>query len=349
MRFMDLHHMKISLLIPAYNEEKSLEASLLACIHQVRPFDQIVVVDDCSKDATPLILARYRDKITAVRTPKNSGNKSGAQEYGLQFITGDIVVMTDGDTLLDINFVAEVERSFSAPEVFAMAGRVKSIPHNWLTLCRAFEYSIGQGVHKLAQHYLSYVFVMPGAASAFRTEAFRKYISFDHDTITEDLDFTYKMHYQNLKISYNARAICHTQDPADLKNYINQMRRWYGGGWQNLLKHHKIALTGPIRALELSLLYAEGIIFSILLFVVPLLNFKIGMWLFVGYFAVALPFAVWAAWYERRWTIILAPFPFALLTYINAYIYLEQFIQEVILKKKNLKWFKPERIEIKIS
>jgi cellulose synthase/poly-beta-1,6-N-acetylglucosamine synthase-like glycosyltransferase len=341
--------MKISLLVPAYNEEKSLEASIQACLAQTRPFDELIFVDDCSHDATPDILLRYAGRVTAVRTPKNSGNKSSAQEYGLEFVTGDIVVMTDADTLLDPRFVEEVIKSFSDETVFAVSGYVKSLPHNWITLCRAFEYAIGQNIHKLAQNYTSNIFVMPGAASAFRTEAFKKYITLDHDTITEDLDFTYKMHRQHFRIVYNRNAICYTQDPADLSNYLNQMRRWFGGGWQNLMKHYSIIPMKPTRALEFSLMYGEGILFSILLFLIPLLNWTLGVKLIVGYLIVALMFASWAAWMERRWTIMLAPFPYLLLMYVNAYVYLEQFVKEVILKRKHLVWFKPERIAIKTT
>jgi cellulose synthase/poly-beta-1,6-N-acetylglucosamine synthase-like glycosyltransferase len=337
----------ISLLVPCYNEERSVEASLKSCLAQSRPFDEIVFIDDCSKDKTPEILARYADRITVRRTPSNTGNKSSAQEFGLSFITGDIVVMTDADTLLSPNFASEIEREFrQRPDVVAVSGYVRSLPHNWLTLCRAFDYAVGQTIHKVAQNYLNYIFVMPGAASAFRTSIFRKHITFDHDTITEDLDFTYKIHRHNLTISFNPKAISHTQDPATLHDYINQMRRWYGGGWQNLLKHYRIVPLSLIRSLELSLLYGEGVIFSILLFLIPVINVWFGLWLLIGYFGVALPLALWAAVVERRPMLVLAPIPNAFLLYVNAYIYLEQFTKEVMLRKKNLIWFKPERVAL---
>jgi len=296
--------MRLSLLVPCYNEEKSLEASIKSCLKQTRKFDEIVFVDDSSKDKTPLILAKYSKRITAVRTPKNTGNKSSAQEYGLRFITGDVMVTTDADTLLDPKFAEEIEKSFQDPKIVAVAGYVRSLPYNWLTLCRAFDYTVGQNIHKVAQNYMHYIFVMPGAASAFRVGAFRKYITFDHDTITEDLDFTYKLHKKYLKITYNKNAISYTQDPADLKNYINQMRRWFGGGWQNLIKHYYLGFSHPIRAFELALGYSEGLIFSVLLFALPILNPFFGLWLFVGYFVVAMIFAVWAAWKEKRWTLL---------------------------------------------
>lgn len=338
---------KISLLVPCYNEEKSVEATVLACLKQTRPFDEMVFINDCSKDNTLKILNKYKKQVTVRSTPKNTGNKSSAQEFGLQFITGDFVVMTHADTLLDEHFVEEIEKSFKGrPDIVAVAGYVRSRPYNWLTLCRAFDYAIGQNIHKVAQDYMNYIFVMPGAASAFRTKVFRDYVTFDHDTITEDLDFTYKLHHQGLKISYNSRAICYTQDPADLHNYINQMRRWFGGGWQNLVKHYAIVPNSPIRAFELSLLYAEGIIFSILLFAIPILNPLMGLWLIFDYLIVAFFFAAWAAWKEKRPGLLLVPFPYALIIFVNAYIYLEQFTKEVVLQRKNLVWFQPERVDM---
>ncbi len=178
---------------------------------------------------------------------------------------------------------------------------------------------------------------------------FKNYITFDHDTITEDLDFTFKLHYRKFKITYNPRAVSCTQDPATLKNYINQMRRWFGGGWQNLVKHCAAIPGSPIRAFELSLNYSEGIVFSILLFLIPLLNMWFEFLLLSGYFVVALLFATWAAWKERRPALMLAPFPCLIMVHINAYIYLEQFIKEVILRRKNLVWFKPERTHIPLQ
>ena len=341
--------MKISLLVPCHNEEKSVEWSIRSCLNQTRKFDQIVFIDDCSTDRTPEILAQYGDVITVKRTPQNTGNKSSAQEFGLQFITGDIFVTTDGDTLLDQRFVEEIEKKFSDPRVAAVAGYIKSIPCNWMTLCRAFEYVVGQNIHKLAQSYMNYIFVMPGAASAFRTDVFIQHIIFDHDTITEDLDFTYKLRNKQFKIIYDSKAIVYTQDPANLKDYINQMRRWFGGGWQNLMKHYTNIPMRLISSFELSLIYAEGLIFSVLLFLIPTLNPWFGFWFLSGYFVVAFLFAIWAAWLEKRPSLILAPFPYMIIIFINSYIYLEQFVKEVILKRKNLVWFQPKRVDMKVK
>jgi cellulose synthase/poly-beta-1,6-N-acetylglucosamine synthase-like glycosyltransferase len=187
---------------------------------------------------------------------------------------------------------------------------------------------------------------MPGAASAFRTDIFRKYIDFDHDTITEDLDFTYKLHGGNYKIIYNNRAISYTEDPTTLSSYVKQIRRWFGGSWQNLVKHFNIALSGPIRGFEISLIHTEGVVFSLLLFIISGINFYFNLLLLLVYLGTTSVFGIWAAWKERRVALIFVAFPYLILLYINAYIYLEQFFSVVVFGRRNLIWSKSDRVGI---
>jgi cellulose synthase/poly-beta-1,6-N-acetylglucosamine synthase-like glycosyltransferase len=336
--------MKISILIPCHNEERSIAECLNSCLNQTRKLDQILVVNDGSTDRTQEILETFGDRITHVTIPVATGNKSHAQEYGIKFITGDVFISTDADTVLDSNFVKFVEEDFENEKVSAVAGYVRSRKYNWITACRAFEYAIGQNLHKLAQHYINFLFVIPGAAGGFRTKIFTEHIQFDHDTLTEDLDFTYRLHKKGLKILYDRRAVVFTQDPLSIKSYINQMRRWFGGGWQCLVKHWDLAMRSPKVALELSLMYFEGITFSLLLFVLPFLSLKFYLTIIISYFITATSFAIFAALKERRLELVLVPLPYLFIVYLHSYIFLEQFFKEVILRRKNLVWFKPDRI-----
>jgi N-acetylglucosaminyltransferase len=337
---------KISILIPCHNEELSIAECVSSCLAQSRKPDQIIVVNDGSTDRSAEILASFGDQITTVTIPVATGNKSYAQEHGLKFVTGDVFIATDGDTVLSHDFVKYVEEDFiQDPELSALGGYVRSQKHNLLTACRAFEYAVGQNLHKLAQHHLGFLFVIPGAAGVFKTADFKKYIAFEHDTLTEDLDFTYRLHELDLLVHYDRRLVVLTQDPATLHSYINQMRRWFGGGWQCLLKHYKLAGQRPKIALELSIMYAEGIVFSALLFILPFLSLQFYKNFIISYFVLAITFAIFAAWKERRWVLLLIPVPYIGLVFINAYIFLEQMVKEVILRKKNLIWFQPKRFE----
>ncbi len=340
--------MKISIVIPCHNEEKSIRACVESCLAQTRKADQILVINDGSTDKSGEILASFGNKIDILTIPKATGNKSRAQERGLPHVRGDVFIATDGDTKLNPRFVETVEREFQNPNVYAMSGMVKSLPYNWLTACRAFEYSISHNFHKLAQSYLNFIFVISGAAGAFRTDEFKKYLHFDHDTITEDLDFTYKLHRMGLRISYNRDAISYTQDPARLKQYINQMRRWYGGGWQCFKKHYREVVQKPIRALELSLIYIEGVLFSLLMFFMPFINVYFWAIFWVGVTIANLLFSVYVALKEKRADMLYVPFIFPIILHINAWVFLEQGYKELILGKTNLVWFKPERVSMEV-
>lgn len=341
--------MKISILIPCRNEERSIRACVQSCLDQSRPADQVVVVNDGSTDNSGKILSTFGKRIKVVNTPVSKGNKSYAQEYGIKFVTGDIFISTDADTLLDKDFVKNIEKDFEDPEIEAVGGYVRSRKNNWLTACRAYDYIIGQNIHKLAQSKLDFMLVIPGAAGAFRTKTFKDLIRFDHDTVTEDLDFTYKLHKKNKKISYNKKAIVYTQDPSDLRSYVKQMQRWFGGGWQNLRKHlgHDL-VEDPRITLELSLIYVEGVIFSTALFIIPLFSLVTAVKLMGLFFVISTIQMIYAYSKEKRSDIIFVPIYYSFLMYVNAWVFLEQFIKQGILKdsKVNNSWFSPERVQI---
>ena len=335
--------MKISILIPAHNEERSIKATVESCLNQTRPADQILVVNDGSTDKTGEILATFGKKIEVITIPIATGNKSYAQEHGLKFVKGDVFIATDGDTILDPKFVEMIEPHFNDKSVGAVAGYVKSLKNNWLTACREIDYCIGQDLHKVAQSNMNFLFVIPGCAGGFRTKTFRELIKFEHDTLTEDLDFTYKMHTDYTNIRYENKAYVYTQDPFTLYSYINQIRRWYSGGWQNLKKHLPNVIGRPLVAMELSLMYIEGIVFSILLFIMPFLSISFfGYYLLFNLFFV-MAISTYAGVKRNRMDLILYSPLYMILIFVNALIFFEQFTSEIVIGRKLDIWFKPER------
>lgn len=338
--------MRISVLIPCYNEEKTIYACVESLLTQTRPAEEIIVVNDGSTDKSPAILRSFGRKIRLVYTRRNTGNKSYAQEYGLRFVTGDVLVMTDADTMLAPDFLERIEKDFERQDVHAVAGYIKSMRHNWITACRELDYIVGQDLHKKAQANIGALMVIPGCGGAFRTATFRKHIAFDHDTLTEDLDFTYKLHEKNFKILFDESAVVYTQDPATLSAYVNQTRRWIGGGWQNIVKHWRLIITKPGHALEISLIYVEGLVFGSLFFILPFINIFYFYKFFLGYLLIAYIIGLYGLMRRGRFDLLLyAPlFPFMLI--LNSCIFFEQFIKEVLLRRRNLVWFRPERREI---
>lgn len=91
--------MKLSVLLPIYNEERELAACLDRVLASIA--DEIIAVDDCSTDATPQILARYHDaRLQVIRHAQNRG-KGGGIQTALEHATGDYCIIQDADTEYD--------------------------------------------------------------------------------------------------------------------------------------------------------------------------------------------------------------------------------------------------------
>ena len=99
------NRLTFSILIPAHNEEKMISSCIQSCLTQTRKPDEIIVINDGSTDNTGDILKTYGNQITVISIDKATGNKSKAQEIGVKYVTTDILIATDGDTILDKDFV----------------------------------------------------------------------------------------------------------------------------------------------------------------------------------------------------------------------------------------------------
>lgn len=335
----------VSILIPAYNEERSIKECVLSCLNQTKKIDEIIVINDGSKDKTLKILKSFKNYIKIVNLKKNTGNKSKAQEIGLNYVNTDIFITTDADTKLDINFVKEILKNFEDEKVCAVCGFVESEDKNWLTRVREIDYLIGQTIHKNAQSVINAVFILAGCGSAFRTKEFKKNVRFDHDNVTEDLDFTYQLKIVGKKILYDPKAIVYTQDPNSIKSYIKQIYRWYSGGWTCLKKNIKI-LKKPNNALILLLIYPEGLIMGIFFIFSPILlyyYFKVFIYLFIAEFILISSCLSYGAIKFKRYNLFFYIFHHYFMHMVNDVVFLLTFVEVIILKKVNLIWHKAKR------
>jgi glycosyltransferase involved in cell wall biosynthesis len=95
--------MQLSIIMPAYNEEKTIEKVLSALLREVPEINEIIVVDDGSTDRTAQIaesVGYQHPQIKLLRQPKNQG-KTAALRAGFAASTGDIVLVQDADMEYD--------------------------------------------------------------------------------------------------------------------------------------------------------------------------------------------------------------------------------------------------------
>src|SRR5215472_8806585 len=107
----------VAIIIPAYNEESCLSATLSSILEQSVVSEQIIVVDDASSDRTGEIAMSF-DGVNVVRTPKNIGSKATALNYGLQHVSSKYTITVDADIKLEENAVNKlVELMETQPHV----------------------------------------------------------------------------------------------------------------------------------------------------------------------------------------------------------------------------------------
>lgn len=235
---------KVSVLVPAYNEEKVIERTIQSLIQTRYPDKEIIVIDDGSKDGTFQIINKYKKQIKALH--KDNGGKASAINFGLAYSTGEIIVVVDADTLVGPDSLVHLARGFSVNEnVAAVAGNIKVRNRkNWLTWCQALEYVAGIQIVRRALDVFGAISVVPGSLGAFRKNVLEEIGTYHKDTLVEDFDVTLKILRTNLVIAGSTRATAYTEAPESLYSLYKQRKRWYGGNLQVFLRHAD-ALTNP--------------------------------------------------------------------------------------------------------
>jgi cellulose synthase/poly-beta-1,6-N-acetylglucosamine synthase-like glycosyltransferase len=246
----------VTILVPAYNEEKNLKYTLESLIECDYPNKEIMVVDDGSKDKTYEIAKSFvnnnknnRGKFIVIT--KKNGGKSSAINYGLQFANGEIVVVVDADSIIGRDAIKQLVKYFQYPGVVAVGGHIK-VSNKWniLTRCQALEYLIGISLFKRAFDIFGIVMVVPGALGAFRKSTLIEQGEYDKDTLTEDFDATLKVLKTGRTVQGSSLALSYTEVPSTLKDLYKQRIRWCRGNLQTMIKHRDILTTKRYKMLH---------------------------------------------------------------------------------------------------
>jgi cellulose synthase/poly-beta-1,6-N-acetylglucosamine synthase-like glycosyltransferase len=227
----------LTVLIPAYNEEKVIRRTLESVLEASYPDKEIIVVDDGSKDMTYLIAQEFTNKgVKVIHRP--NGGKATALNHGLLFARGEIIVIVDADSQICKNTLIELVKGFRDPDVAAVAGNIKVLNRKkLLNKCQALEYIASINIYRRALDVFGSVTVVPGALGAYRREALVGGGVYDTDTLVEDFDVTIKALKSGKIVQASTSAVSYTEAPQTLKDLFKQRIRWYRGNFQALWKH----------------------------------------------------------------------------------------------------------------
>ncbi|GAC1626264.1 MAG: hypothetical protein NVS4B7_16190 [Ktedonobacteraceae bacterium] len=230
----------VSVIIPAWNEEVGLVATIKTVLaSSYRPME-IVIVNDGSTDRTDQMVRTFIKKYTEAMTEadqyipliyqyQKNGGKGSALNTGITLSRGEIIVTFDADCVVHQDAITSFVSYFTDPKVMAAAGNIKiGNTRNILGVIQSLEYMFGFHL-KRAEVILGLVFVIGGAAAAFRREVFMKLGDYNTNMITEDMDLSLRIQAAGMKIVYVPEAIVHTEGPSDMQGLMRQRLRWKRG------------------------------------------------------------------------------------------------------------------------
>lgn len=235
---------KVSIIVPAYNEEINAVKTIDNLLLQDYPNFDIVFVDDGSKDKTyQMILDAFGDNPKVSVNTKPNGGKASALNYGINLTQNDYVVCIDADTQLKTDALTQLMKCFTIEtknnqEIGAVAGNVKVGNDNtMLTKWQSIEYTTAQNFDRRAFDLINGITVVPGAIGAFKKEAIAKAGGFTTDTLAEDCDLTIRILRNGYKVVNCVEAVAITEAPETLKEFMKQRFRWSYGVMQAFFKN----------------------------------------------------------------------------------------------------------------
>jgi len=235
---------RVSFVIPAYNEEDSIAATVAGVLAVDYPDFEVVVVDDCSTDGTLAILQPLADagRIRLVRKRVNEG-KAMALNDALPLCNGELLMVMDADAVPDPDILKAMVPHFQAPRVGGVTGNPRVVNRvSFLAKLQAIEFASIISLMRRAQRVWGRIMTMSGVVGIFRREALQDVGYYSPEMATEDIDLTWRLQIRHWDVRYEARAVMWMRVPQSLQGLWRQRRRWALGLSQVQHRHWRTVL-----------------------------------------------------------------------------------------------------------
>ena len=243
-RFADLPMVTVQL--PIYNEMHVIERLLKSIGEIDYPTDklEIQVLDDSTDEtkgmadhAVAKLRARGFDAVV-LRRADRFGFKAGALDYGFQKAKGEFFFILDADFVAPPNILRESIHYFSDPKVGMIQTRWGHInrSYSWLTRAEAILLDGHLVLEQTARSRTGRFFNFNGTAGLWRKSCIREAGGWQHDTLTEDLDLSYRAQLRGWKFVFLVDIVTPAELPVDIDGFKSQQHRWTKGSIQTCKK-----------------------------------------------------------------------------------------------------------------
>ncbi|HDQ59703.1 MAG TPA: glycosyltransferase [Candidatus Woesearchaeota archaeon] len=239
----------VSIIVPAWNEEKSIKKTIISCLALEYPKKEIIIVNDGSTDRTEEIARRFEEEGMLKVISKENGGKASAMNAGIKIAKGEYVCCMDADSFFNPATLKTMVGYMEDPEVGAVTTSMKvHKPEGFVQMIQWMEYLFAIYLRKLMT-YLNCLYVVPGPGGLYRRSLLKKLGGFDEHNITEDMEIAFRIQKAGYQIRNSLDAEVETIAPNTIKGLVKQRVRWYVGFYDNILKYKSMIFNPKYGAL----------------------------------------------------------------------------------------------------
>jgi cellulose synthase/poly-beta-1,6-N-acetylglucosamine synthase-like glycosyltransferase len=245
---------KVTIQLPMYNEmyvaERIIETA--AAFDYPRDKFQIQVLDDSTDETKDIIAAKVAElaatglNIQHIHRIDRTGYKAGALDDAMDRVQGEFIAIFDADFVPDEDFLIRTMPYFKEG-IGVVQSRWGHLNKNYslLTELQAFglngHFAIEQGGRNASGHFINF----NGTAGIWRKTCIEEAGGWEHDTLTEDLDLSYRAQMRGWKFKYLEDVESPAELPITISALKSQQHRWMKGGAECFIKMWKSLITFP--------------------------------------------------------------------------------------------------------
>ena len=286
---------RVTVQLPVYNEMYVVER-LIDAVGALRyPRDRldVQVLDDSTDDTSRIVrraIRRWRGRgldITCQRRPNRKGFKAGALADGLQTARGELIAIFDADFVPGESFLEDTVHYFADDDVGMVQARWGHLNRDYSLLTRV--QTILLDAHFVLEHggrnRSRCFFNFNGTAGVWRREAIDEAGGWQHDTLTEDMDLSYRAQLRGWRFVFLPDVVAPAEIPVAMNAFKSQQHRWSKGSIQTARKLLPKILASPLPLrvkieavfhLSANLAYPLMVALSLLIFPSLLVRFNMG-------------------------------------------------------------------------
>lgn len=236
----------VTIQLPIYNEEYVVERLLenISCLEYPLSKLEIQVLDDSTDDSVAKTAAQIAElqktglDILHIRRENREGYKAGALKEGLKIAKGEFIAIFDADFLPEADWLKKTVPYFKDPEIGVVQTRWGHINRDYsiLTRIQAFALDAHFTLEQVGRNAKGHFINFNGTAGIWRKECILDAGNWEGDTLTEDLDLSYRAQLKNWKFKYLEDVETPAELPVVISAARSQQFRWNKGGAENFRK-----------------------------------------------------------------------------------------------------------------